>query len=42
MGCLAELAVDVDVVARPTGLDLRKPDIAVALDPDHSHVEDAE
>jgi hypothetical protein len=42
MGRLAQLAVDVDVVARPTGLDLRKPDVGAALDRDDSHVEDAE
>ena len=42
MGRLAPLAVHVDVVARPTGLEPRVPDVAVALDRSDSDIEDPE
>jgi len=42
MGRLAQLAVHVDVVGRPAGLELRVPDIAGALDRHELHVEDAD
>ena len=42
MGRLAQLAVHVDVVGRPAGLELRLPDVAVRSIATSSHVEDAE
>ena len=42
MGRLVLLAVHVDVVGRPACLNLRMPDVAVALDRNDSDVEDTE